>query len=231
MNSIPYEIVIVDDELKPAQVLSAYLQRDGFRTTHIMDGNAAVAYLRQHAPGVLILDVMLPGLDGIDVCRAVRRFSTLPIIMLTARVDEADRIQGLDIGADDYLCKPVSPREVVARVRAQLRRAAGSLAGTQQPCGFVVEEAAQRILWQGNVLALSQVEYKLFKTLLAQPGRIFNREALLDAKDASGRDVNDRSVDTHIKNIRKKLKPYTGDADVITSVYGVGYRLGDVPSA
>jgi two-component system, OmpR family, response regulator BaeR len=227
MNSMPHEIVIVDDELKPAQVLCEYLQRDGFRTTHIVDGNAAVAYLRQHTPEVLILDVMLPGLDGIGVCRAVRRFSTVPIIMLTARVEEDDRIHGLDIGADDYLCKPVSPREVVARVRAQLRRAAGALGGAQGPSGFVVEEAAQRILWQGKALPLSNVEFRLFRTLLAQPGRVFERAALLDAKDAGGRAVNDRSVDTHIKNIRKKLRPYTGNSDIISSVYGVGYRLGD----
>lgn len=227
MNPTTHEIVIVDDEVKPAQVLAEYLQRDGFRTAHILDGNSAVAYIRQSAPSVMILDVMLPGLDGIEVCRAVRRFSTVPIIMLTARVDEADRIQGLEIGADDYLCKPVSPREVVARVRAQVRRATGSITGAQHSFGFVVEETAQRIRWQGKVLPLSQVEYRLFKTLLAQPGRIFEREALLNAKDLLGRAVNDRSVDSHIKNIRKKIKPYTGDTEFIFSVYGVGYRFGD----
>ncbi|ATQ74920.1 two-component system response regulator BaeR [Massilia violaceinigra] len=227
MNPAAHEIVIIDDEVKPAQVLAEYLQRDGFRTAHILDGNSAVAYVRQYAPSVLILDVMLPGLDGIEVCRAVRRFSMVPIIMLTARVDEADRIQGLDIGADDYLCKPVSPREVVARVRAQVRRAAGPMSRDQYTFGFVVEEAAQRIWWQGKVLPLSQVEYRIFKTLLSQPGRIFEREALLNAKDCVGRAVNDRSVDSHIKNIRKKIKPYTGDTEFIFSVYGVGYRFGD----
>jgi len=227
MNSMAHEVLIVDDEAKPAQVLAEYLQREGFRTAHLLEGNSAVTYVRQHAPSVVILDVMLPGLDGIEVCRAVRKFSMVPIIMLTARVDETDRIQGLDIGADDYLCKPVSPREVVARVRAQVRRAAASVNGVQRTVGFVVEETAQRILWQGNVLPLSQVEYRLFKTLLAQPGRIFEREALLNAKDLVGRAVNDRSIDVHIKNIRKKIKPYTGNTDVIFSVYGVGYRLGD----
>ncbi|MDM5177261.1 response regulator [Massilia sp. DJPM01] len=227
MNPSAHEIVIVDDEVKPAQVIAEYLQREGLRTAHLLDGLGALAYVRQHAPSVVILDVMLPGLDGIEVCRAVRQFSMVPIIMLTARVGEADRIQGLDIGADDYLCKPVSPREIVARVRAQLRRASGTVAMAQHSHGFVVEEAAQRIRWQGKVLPLSQVEYRLFKTLLAQPGRIFEREALLNAKDLLGRAVNDRSVDSHIKNIRKKIKPYTGDTDVIFSVYGVGYRFGD----
>ncbi|NHZ81749.1 response regulator [Massilia sp. CCM 8695] len=227
MNPAAHEIVIVDDEVKPAQVLAEYLQREGFRTAHILDGNSAVAYIRQSAPSVVILDVMLPGLDGIEVCRAVRMFSMVPIIMLTARVDEADRIQGLDIGADDYLCKPVSPREVVARVRAQVRRAAAPMGRDQHTFGFVVEEAAQRIWWQRKALPLSQVEYRIFKTLLAQPGRIFEREALLNAKDDLGRAVNDRSVDSHIKNIRKKIKPYTGDTDYIFSVYGVGYRFGD----
>lgn len=228
MNATTHEVVIIDDEVKPAQVLADYLQRDGFRTTHLLEGHAALTYVRQHAPSVLILDVMLPGLDGIEVCRAVRTFSMVPIIMLTARVDEADRIQGLDIGADDYLCKPVSPREVVARVRAQVRRAA-AVAGVQHSLGFVVEEAAQRICWQGQALPLSQVEYRLFKTLLAQPGRIFDREALLNAKDLLGRAVNDRSVDTHIKNIRRKIKPYTGDTEFIFAVYGAGYRFGAGP--
>jgi len=227
MNPKAHEVVIVDDEVKPAQVLAEYLQREGFRTAHLLEGNSALTYVRQHAPSVLILDVMLPGLDGIEVCRAVRAFSMVPIIMLTARVDEADRIQGLDIGADDYLCKPVSPREIVARVRAQVRRAAASVTHAQHTFGFVVEETAQRILWQGKVLPLSQVEYRLFKTLLSQPGRIFEREALLNAKDLAGRAVNDRSIDVHIKNIRKKMKPYTGDTEFIFSVYGVGYRFGD----
>ena len=227
MNPSAHEIVIVDDEVKPAQVLADYLQRDGFRTAHLLDGNSAVAYVRQHAVSVLILDIMLPGLDGIEVCRAVRQFSTVPVIMLTARIEEADRIQGLEIGADDYLCKPVSPREVVARVRAQVRRSAGQMLRDQHTFGFVVEEAAQRIWWQGNLLPLSPVEYRLLKTLLAQPGRIFEREALLNAKDLVGRVANDRSVDCHIKNIRKKIKTYAGDTEFIYSVYGVGYRFGD----
>lgn len=228
MNPSAHEVLIVDDEVKPAQVLAEYLQREGFRTTHLLEGNGAVEYVRQHAPSVVILDVMLPGLDGIEVCRAVRTFSMVPIIMLTARIDEADRIQGLDIGADDYLCKPVSPREVVARVRAQVRRAAAAVTSSPHTFGFVVDETAQRIRWQGNVLPLSKVEYRILKTLLAQPGRIFEREALLNAKDLVERAVNDRSVDTHIKNIRKKMKPYTGDTEFIFSVYGVGYRFGDL---
>jgi two-component system response regulator BaeR len=227
MNPGAHEIVIVDDEVKPAQVLAEYLQRDGFRTVHLLDGMSAVSYVRQHAPSVVILDVMLPGLDGIAVCQAIREFSTVPIIMLTARVDEADRILGLDIGADDYLCKPVSPREVVARVRAQVRRYAGVAALARPTKGFAVEETAQRILWQGQALPLSQVEYRIFKTLLSQPGRIFEREALLTARDFGERAVTDRAIDSHIKNIRKKIKPYTGDTEFIFSVYGVGYRFGE----
>lgn len=227
MNHGAHEIVIVDDDVKPAQVIAEYLQRAGFRTAHLLDGHSAAHYIRQAAPGVVILDVMLPGLDGMAVCRAVRGFSMVPIIMLTARVEEADRIRGLDIGADDYLCKPVSPREIVARVCAQLRRAAGTVPVPPHTHGFVVDEAAQRIAWQGNPLPLSQVEYRLFKTLLAQPGRVFEREALLNAKHSAERAVNDRSVDCHIKNIRKKMKPYTGDTEFIFSVYGAGYRFGD----
>ena len=225
MTARVHDIVIVDDETKPAQVLAEYLQQDGFRTTHFVDGDSALAYVTLHAPSVMILDVMLPGLGGIDVCRAVRKFSTVPIIMLTARVEEADRILGLDIGADDYLCKPVSPREVVARVRAQIRRAQGQLVPAQHGDGFLVDETARRICWQGSALPLSQVEYHIFKTLLAQPGRVFERQTLLDARDSVGRALNDRSVDCHIKNIRKKIKPYVGDAEFISSVYGVGYRF------
>ncbi|SHH54213.1 response regulator [Massilia sp. CF038] len=219
------EIVLVEDELKPAQVLAAYLQREGLQTMHFTDGQRALEYIRQAAPALLILDVMLPGLDGLALCRAVRLFSSVPIIMLTARVDEADRIRGLDIGADDYVCKPVSPREVVARVRAQLRRAAGQFDSERPLARFVVDEAAQCICWQGEPLPLSRIEYRLFRTLLTQPGRVFERDSLLDAKDILERAVNDRSVDSHIKNIRKKIKPYIGDRECIVSVYGIGYRF------
>lgn len=225
MDDKARKILIVDDDVKPSQVLADYLRVEGFEPVHILEGSSAPNAVQLHSPSVVILDVMLPGMDGIQVCRAIRLFSFVPVIMLTARIEEVDRILGLEIGADDYLCKPVSPREVVARVRAQIRRAEGQRTQSSTTFGFVIEEDARRIRWQHNVLPLTQVEYRLLKTLLSQPGRLFGREVLLDAVDVLGRDVSDRAVDSHIKNIRRKLKQYTGDKEFIHSVYGVGYRF------
>lgn len=225
MDEKARKILIVDDDVKPSEVLADYLRLEGFEPILVTDGNLAVGAVQQHSPAVVVLDLMLPGLDGIQICRAVRLFSFVPIIMLTARIEEVDRILGLEIGADDYLCKPISPREVVARVRAQIRRADGSTIQSNTTFGFVIDEDARRIRWQQTVLPLTQVEYRLLKTLLSHPGRLFGREVLLDAVDVIGRDVSDRAVDSHIKNIRRKLKQYTGDKEFIHSVYGVGYRF------
>jgi two-component system, OmpR family, response regulator BaeR len=225
MDDKARKILIVDDDVKPSQVLADYLRLEGYESIHITDGSMAVDAVRKYAPSVIVLDLMLPGLDGIQICRAVRLFSFVPIIMLTARIEEVDRILGLEIGADDYLCKPISPREVVARVRAQIRRAEGNTIQSSTTFGFVIDEDARRIRWQQTVLPLTQVEYRLLKTLLSHPGRLFGRDVLLDAVDVIGRDVSDRAVDSHIKNIRRKLKQYTGDKEFIHSVYGVGYRF------
>ena len=169
---------------------------------------------------------MLPGLDGIGVCKAVRAYSDVPILMLTARVDELDRLLGLDTGADDYVCKPFAPREVVARVRALLRRAGGRVIALPQP--WLVEDASFRISWLGQWLPLTRIEFMVFRTLLARPGRVFSRAQLLSSVHESQRDISDRAIDTHVKNLRKKVQAVDPGSDCIASVYGLGYRF-DMP--
>jgi two-component system response regulator BaeR len=215
MSSQPH-ILIVEDDVKIAALLADYLADAGWRCTRIGDGRSAVAAARALQPDLMLLDLMLPELDGIEVCRQVRAFSQLPIIMLTARIDEIDRLLGLDTGADDYVCKPFSPREVVARVRVHLRRS-GAGAGAPQ---LLVERSTMRILHAGAALALTPVEYRILAELLEHPERVYSRQQLLDFAHEDQRDINDRTVDSHIKNIRRKLP----DSECLQSVYGVGYR-------
>lgn len=212
---IPH-ILVVEDDIKIAAVLSDYLEAEGWRCTRMGDGLDAVDFMRASPADLMLLDLMLPGLDGIEVCRAVRAFSQAPIIMLTARVDEVDRLLGLDMGADDYVCKPFSPREVVARVKVHLRRTAASPAPR-----FQIDRATLRILHAGSALNLTPVEFRILAELIEHPNRVYSRQQLLDFSHEDQRDINDRTVDSHIKNIRRKLP----EADCLQSVYGVGYRF------
>ena len=216
-------VLVVEDDPKISELLLAYLRAEGYDATPAYDGRQAVEEISRRAPDVVVLDWMLPVMDGIGVCKAVRTFSDVPILMLTARVDEFDRPLGLDTGADDYVCKPFAPREVVARVRALLRRAAGSLVSA--PRVWVVEDASFRISWQGQWLPLTRIEFMMFRTLLARPGRAFSRDQLLASVHDSQRDISDRAIDTHIKNLRKKVQAVEPGRDCIVSVYGVGYRF------
>ena len=219
-------ILIVEDDAKIADMLANYLHMHGFATELCGDGHDAVARVRQQAPALVVLDLMLPGLDGLAVCTEVRTFSTVPIIMVTARVDEIDRLLGLDTGADDYVCKPFSPREVVARIKALLRRSEGALAKSV-PAVFAVDEARQQINWRGQPLPLTPVEFRLMRQLMSRPGQVFARARLLDTLHEDQRDVSDRAIDSHIKNLRRKLEQAgTGEAG-ISSVYGVGYRFDE----
>lgn len=222
-------VVIVEDDAKISSLLGDYMEAAGYRATRIMDGAQAVEALRADGADVVLLDLNLPGLDGLEVCRAVRTFSQAPIIMLTARVDEVDRLLGLDAGADDYVCKPFSPREVVARVRAQLRRASGALApqGAQAPVAplFTVDRERMRILLSGAALSLTPVEFRLLAELIDHPDRVYSRQQLLDVAHEDQRDISDRTVDSHIKNIRRKLAARPEAAECLQSVYGVGYRF------
>ena len=221
-------ILIVEDDAKIADMLANYLQMHGFATDWCADGQEALARVRQQVPALLLLDLMLPGLDGLAVCTAVRAFSSVPIMMVTARVEEIDRLLGLDTGADDYVCKPFSPREVVARIKALLRRSEGTLARPAVAAAFGIDEARQQISWRGQALPLTPVEFRLMRLLMSRPGQVFARARLLDTVHEDQRDVSDRAIDSHIKNLRRKLEQAgTGEAG-ISSVYGVGYRFDDV---
>ncbi|HRG15099.1 MAG TPA: response regulator [Pseudomonadota bacterium] len=225
MNAPALRALIVEDEPKLAQLLVDYLVREGFECEALGDGSRAIERIRAVDPAVVLLDLMLPGKDGLTICRELRAFSTVPVIMLTARVDEIDRLLGLELGADDYLCKPYSPREVVARVRALLRR-------TRQ--WSTAESAASDVLtldrerFEARIgdrsVALTQVEFRLLAKLHERPGHVLSRAQLLDAAYVDHRVVSDRTVDSHIKNLRRKLADAAPDVDPISSVYGVGYR-------
>lgn len=216
-------VLVVEDDPKIAALLRDYLVAAGCRVDCCGNGAQALRLVRADPPAVLLLDVMLPGMDGVALCRAVRAFSAMPILLLTARVDESDRLLGLDAGADDYVCKPFSPREVVARVRALLRRADGLAPGADT--AWQVDAAGQRVAWRGQWLGLTPVEYRLLSRLLSQPGRVFTREQLLEAAHGDATEVSDRAVDSHVKNLRRKLQQVDPACECIASVYGVGYRF------
>jgi two-component system response regulator BaeR len=222
----PRRILVVEDDPKIARLLVDYLSRDGFDAFSIADGQIALRHIEQSTPDLIVLDLMLPSLDGMALCGAVRRFSDVPIIMVTARVDEVDRLMGLDIGADDYVCKPFSPREVVARARACLRRIDGP--GARAPQAWHVDEVGHRISWQGQWLPLTPVEFRMLRLLLTRPGRAFSRAQLLDSVHTEMRDVSDRAIDSHVKNLRRKIQAVEPTFENIVSVYGVGYRF-DLP--
>lgn len=185
----------------------------------------ALRMIKERAPDAVILDLMLPGLDGIGVCQAVRAFSDVPVLMLTARIDEVNRLLDLDTGADDYVCKPFAPREVMARVRALLRRAEGRVKTSSRP--WEIDDASFRISWRGHWLALTRIEF-MFRLLLSRPGRVYSRDQLLASVHDSQRDISDRAIDTHVKNLRKKVQAVEPGRDCIASVYGVDYRF-DIP--
>lgn len=219
--TITQHILIAEDEPKIAALLSEYLREAGYLASVTERGDAVLRSIAQKCPDLLLLDVMLPGLDGLQILRELRKHSTLPVIMLTARVEEIDRLLGLEFGADDYICKPFSPREVVARVRALLRRCHGPLPANP----FVVDEPAQRVLVNGRPLPLTTIEYRLLQALMAHPGRVYSRDQLLDLMHGDVRDVTDRVVDSHIRNLRRKLDDLVSGGPYIHSVYGAGYRF------
>jgi len=226
-------LLIVEDEVKIAQLLVDYLQNDGFQTSVLNSGEKAVEAVRETSPEFVILDLMLPGKDGMTICREVRQFSNVPIMMLTAKVDEIDRLMGLEIGADDYVCKPFSPREVVARVNTILRRvqpesdtAAAALSEGQIKYRTMTLRPAEYLcLISDERVDLTPVEFRLLKAMVSRPGRVFSRENLMEASYPDGRVVSDRTVDSHVKNLRKKVLAVSGGKDFIQSVYGVGYKI------
>lgn len=226
MTTPPNRVLVVEDDERIAQLVLDYLRHEGFAASAIRDGQLALADVQRSAPAAIVLDLMLPGLDGIEVCRAIRRFSDVPIVMVTARIDEIDRLLGLDSGADDYVCKPFSPRELVARVRALIRRAEGRL--IKMPQRWQVDDDALRIARRGHWLMLTPLEFRMLRLLLSRPGRVFSRLQLLETVHGDSRDVSDRAIDTHVKNLRRKIQVIEPGFECIASVYGVGYRLDEV---
>jgi two-component system response regulator BaeR len=224
MSTIPMStILIVEDERKLAELLGDYLRQSGFASARLEDGLQVVPWVREHRPDLILLDLMLPGRDGMEICREIRTFSSVPILILTARVEEIDRLLGLELGADDYICKPFSPREVVARVKAVLRRAGGGQ--TLRAERLLLDEAAFRATLDGRDLDLTAVEFKLLQHLAASPGRFFSRGQLMDRIYPDRRIVSDRTIDSHIKKLRRKLAAVAPEAEFIHSLYGVGYKF------
>lgn len=215
-------ILIVEDESELAAIVADYVAAAGYTAEVIADGKAALERATRAMPDLIVLDLMLPGLDGLSVCRALRAFSEVPILMLTARVEEVDRLLGLEAGADDYLCKPFSPRELVARIKAILRR---TRADTADRPLLRIDEAARTIRIGAHLLDLTPSEYHLFAAMLRRPGMAYSRAQLLDLVQRDNLDANDRTIDTHIKNLRRKLAAVLPEVEIIHSIYGVGYRV------
>lgn len=220
------DILIVEDERKIAEVLRDYLKKAGYKVSCLERGEEVVAFVRQNPPALILLDIMIPGPDGMEVCRELRKFSDIPVIMITARVEEIDRLLGLELGADDYICKPFSPREVVARVKAVLRRMEAKETDKTISAGEIslVQETHQ-VFVRGHELKLTPCEHYLLKALLGHPNRIFSRSELISIVQGYDFDGYDRTIDSHVKNLRKKIAGYIPEKEVISTVYGMGYKL------
>lgn len=216
-------ILIVEDEQSLALILGDYLTHSDMEHRWISHGAEALAAFQEYRPDLVLLDLMLPGVDGLTICREIRKVSETPIMMVTARVEELDRLLGLELGADDYICKPFSPREVVARVKVVLRRMKG--VARPEDSLFRVDEQAQTIYLQGQRLDLTPTEFRLLKLFLSHPGRVYSRDSIVDLTYDVDQEVTDRVVDSHIKNLRKKIARELPGREVIYSVYGVGYRF------
>jgi len=226
------KVLIVEDEVKIAQLLTDYLLQSNLESVMVHDGNAVLELVHEQAFDIILLDLMLPGKDGVSLCREIRQFSAVPIIMVTAKVDEIDRLIGLELGADDYICKPFSPREVVARVKAVLRRTqslghTSSATDTTSLKPKVIELDPDK--YQARVfdtpVELTAIEFNLLQILAKEPGRIYSRLQLINHVYQDHRVVSERTIDSHIKKLRKKLNDIKPDMELVQSVYSVGYKL------
>lgn len=217
-------ILIVEDELKLACLQVDYLHNSGFDTNCLSNGLEVLPWLKANPTDLILLDLMLPGRDGLDICREIRSFSAVPIIIITARIEEIDRLLGLELGADDYICKPFSPREMVARVKAVLRRQQAQTTIPILTSALMLNPHNFRVLAEGQEVELTTVEFQLLQALYQQPGRIFSRSKLMDLIYQDHRIVSDRTIDSHIKKLRKKLTDLLPGQELIHSVYGAGYR-------
>jgi DNA-binding response OmpR family regulator len=222
-------ILVVEDERKIAQLVRDYLAHAGFRVTVAYDGETALTAARRQPPDLVVLDLGLPGRDGLDVTRELRRFSAVPIVMLTARGDETDRVVGLELGADDYVVKPFSPKELVARVRAVLRRSGASVKETErlQVGDVTIDVRRRQVQVAGRPVELTATEFELLHVLAREPGRVFTRGQLLDAVHGVAFETYERAIDAHVKNIRKKIEPPHQRPRYLLTVHGVGYRFAE----
>lgn len=217
------KILVVEDEPKLANLLRDYLEQAGYAPHCLGNGREVVPWVRDQAPDLVLLDLMLPGKDGMEVCKEIRSFSVVPIVMVTARVEEIDRLLGLELGADDYICKPFSPREVVARVKAVLRRAGGQRAPAGH--GLSLDKDRFQATLHGRDLELTAIEFQMLHILAGNPGRIFSRSQLMDRIYTDKRVVSERTIDSHVKKLRRKIAAAAPDEEWIHSLYGVGYKL------
>lgn len=222
-------ILVVDDEPKIVKLARDYLEKGGYQVVTAVNGKDALATARHEQPDLIVLDLNLPGMDGLDVCRQLRRESAVPIIMLTARIDETDRLIGLELGADDYIVKPFSPRELVARVRAVLRRVQGGVgpANIIRVGDLEIDLQGHRVVRSGETLRLTPLEFNLLALLAQHPGQTFSRERMMERLHGYSHDSYDRSIDAHIKNLRRKLEPNPSEPIYILTVYGIGYQFND----
>ena len=219
------QLLIIEDEKDLADLIADYALAAGYRPKIIGDGLQALEAVRARMPDFIVLDLMLPSLDGLSFCQELRRFSQVPVIMVTAKVEEIDRLIGLETGADDYLCKPFSPRELMARIKTIWRRFDAKDGATSQAGQFVIDDAKHLISINNTALELTRTEYLLLTCFVRHPGQIFSRTQLLDFANQDSLDVTDRAIDTHIKNLRRKLDLALPDVDAIHSIYGLGYRF------
>ncbi|SFD04930.1 response regulator [Pseudoalteromonas denitrificans] len=215
------DILIVEDEHEIADHLARFFQASGFSTSHIDEGTGVVDAVKRKQPSLIVLDLMLPGKDGLSCCKEIREFSNVPIIMLTAKVDEIDRLIGLEAGADDYVCKPFSAPELVMRVKAILKRTKNQVSYQL----LTVDTDKQLVFYQKTKINLTSLEYALFSLLYKYPERIYSRQQIIDSAYPDLRDITDRAIDSHIKNIRKRFKQASVEEKIIESVYGAGYKL------
>lgn len=223
-SDITASVLIVEDEPKLGQLLCDYLQAANYQTEWLLRGDLVVAHVKNKQPDIILLDLMLPGLDGLSVCQELRKFTDIPIIMVTAKTDEIDRLLGLEIGADDYICKPFSPREVVARVKTILRRCHRQDSAIASSDKLIIDESAYQVRYQEHILELTPAEFRLLKFFTDNPSTVFSRDQLLDILYDDHRVVTDRTIDSHIKNLRRKLEIFDSTRNFIRSIYGLGYR-------
>ena len=219
-------ILIVEDEEKIASLLGDYLKAADFRTSTQNNGDRVISQIKKDPSDLILLDIMLPGKNGIELCREIRQFSNVPIIMITARVEEIDRLLGLELGADDYICKPFSPREVVARVKAIFRRLHANPLSQNLVMGSIcLDDKAHQVMIDKQVLSLTPNEFGLLKVMMSQPNRVFSRNELINRIQGYDFEGYDRTIDTHIKNLRKKIAERLPGQEIISTVYGVGYKF------